>query len=108
MTDIVAQAGSSGPGIIFKKRISFNFTTVPVTGREVTGAFADAGAVADAGDLVQASPIDTAVGGGLGIASARVSATGVVAIGLNNSSGGTLTPNTVTLDVYVTRGTANA
>ncbi len=104
MSDIVLQGGSSGPGTVFKKRMSFNFTTVPATGREITGAFAEA----DAGDLVQASPIDTAIGGGIGIASARVSATGVVAIGLNNSSGGTLTPNTVTLDVYVTKGTINA
>lgn len=96
--------GSSGPGVIYKKRISFNFTTVPVTGREVTGAFAEA----DAGDLVAASPIDTAISGGLGIAQARVSATGVIAIGLNNSSGGTLTPNTVTLDVYVTKGGTDA
>jgi hypothetical protein len=32
----------------------------------------------------------------------------VIAIGLNNSSGGTLTPNTVTLDVYVTKGGTDA
>lgn len=104
MSQTVATGSSSGPGIIYKKRMSFNFTTVPVTGREITGAFAEA----DEGDLVQASPIDTAIGGGLGIASARCSATGVVAIGLANSSGGTLTPNTVTLDVYVTKGNTDA
>lgn len=103
MSQTVLLGGSSGPGKIYKKTIEFNFTTVPVTGREVTGVFAEA----DANDLVQASPTGATVTGGLGIASARCSATGVVAIGLNNSSGGTLTPNTITLDVYVTKGDAS-
>lgn len=97
---VIVNQGASGPGTIFKKRVSIDFGTVAtVTNEEGTAAFAEA----DAGDLVQVSPT-AALPAGFVPGGARVSATGVVAIGIANMTGGTLTPNTLTFDVYLTKG----
>jgi hypothetical protein len=97
---VVVEAGSAGPPGILKKRVSIDFGTIPtLTTEEGTAAFADA----DAGDGVVASPAAAFANGLIG-GQARVSSTGVISIPILNATAGTLTPNTLTFDVYVTKG----
>lgn len=102
MVAILASPGGVAP-VLFKRALSFDFSTIAtVSTRDVTAAFAEA----DASDGVYYSP-QSALTAGLVNGGARTSATGVVQARIGNLTGGTLTPNTVTLDVYVTKGGAD-
>lgn len=104
MSQTIVNQGASGPGVVFKKRIAFDFGEInTATTKEVTGEFSDDEAVADAGDGVFWSP-SAVLTTGVVNAGARVTTTGVVAARLGNLTGTTLTPGTVTLDVYVIKG----
>jgi hypothetical protein len=106
MGDIVVNKGASGPAAVIKKAISFDFGTIAtVSTKDVTGTFSDDDMVVDANDGVYFSP-QVALTAGLVNGGARVSATGVVQCRLGNLTAGTLTPNTVTFDVYVIKGGA--
>lgn len=104
----MSEAVPTSPGgtapVIFKKAIAFAFGTIAtVSTKDVTGAFGEA----DANDAVFFSP-QAALTDGLVNGGARVSATGVVQCRIGNLTGGTLTPNTITLDVYIVKGGAGA
>jgi hypothetical protein len=102
MSQIVQSRAPSGEGLIYKKTMAIDFGSIPSPFvKEVTGAFEEA----DANDLVVVSP--QAATAGIFFPAARVSATGVVAITIGTTGGATLTPNTLTLDVYVTKGDAS-
>lgn len=108
MAQTVVNQGASGPGVIFKKAISFAFGTIAANStKEVTGVFSDDEMVADLYDGVMWSP-QAALTGGLANGGGRCNTTGQVAVTIGNLTTGTLTPNTVTLDVYVTKGGADA
>jgi hypothetical protein len=85
-----------------KENVAINFGSIPTPFcKEVTTAFVGA----DTNDLVEVSA-SQALAAGVILAGGRVSATGVVAIMIATTGGATVTPNTVTVDIYVTKGDA--
>ncbi len=104
MSEVVNTLSPSGPASQFKTRVAIDFGSIAAPFvKEVTAPVAGV----DAGDLVSVSPAQALAAGVIG-GSARVSATGVIAVQLGTTGGTTLTPNTVTFDVYVTKGSTAA
>lgn len=100
MSEVVALAAQSGAPNQYKKSMAINFGSIPGPFcKEVTGVFAEA----DVNDLVAVSP-SQALAAGVVVTGGRVTATGVIGITIATPGGTTVTPNTVTLDVYVTKG----
>lgn len=102
MPSVVNQLPSSGPVTELKSQQAVDFGSIPTPFcKEVTTPFAGA----DANDLVEVSA-SQALAAGVFLAGGRVSAPGVVAIMIGTTGGATVTPNTVTVDIYVTKGDA--
>lgn len=99
---VVNQSASGAPAVL-KKRASIDFGSIPAPYvKEVTVEF-DGADSAD-GVCVSASQ---ALAAGVILGAARVSAANVVAVTIGTTGGTTVTPNTVTVDIYVTKGDAS-
>lgn len=102
MPSAVNQLASSGPITQLKSSQAINFGSIPTPFvKEVTTPFVGA----DANDLVTCSAAQ-ALAAGVFLAGGRVTAAGVVGITIGTTGGATVTPNTVTVDIYVTKGDA--
>lgn len=101
--EIVQTKSPSGAPVILKRRMAIDFGSIPSPfTKEVTATFTEVGVgEAELGDGVSVSAAQSLLAG-VGVVGARVSANGVIAVTMSASA--TLTPNTVTLDVYVNKG----
>jgi len=104
--EIVVNQGASGPIAAFKERVTPNFGSLPTPfSKEVTVALTagPGGENVDAGDCVDATwagapPAGVVLGG------CRVVSAGVIGITIGTTGGATITPNTLTFDVLVSKG----